>query len=99
MDREATAADRDLAAAAALAAGRLDDPFAYLGPHETEAGLVVRAFLPEASRVEVPLATAAARACSRVARASRVKVSGGPEYPRRNEATQSACRVEATGTV
>jgi len=37
----------------ALVHGRHGDPFAVLGPHETPAGLIVRAFLPEAREVEV----------------------------------------------
>ena len=39
--------------ARALAEGTFGDPFAVLGPHDTPAGLVVRAFLPGAERVEV----------------------------------------------
>jgi 1,4-alpha-glucan branching enzyme len=39
--------------AEALAAGRLDDPFAVLGPFDTAAGRIVRAFLPGALEVEV----------------------------------------------
>lgn len=38
---------------AALAAGRHADPFAVLGPHETPAGLVVRAFIPNAETLSV----------------------------------------------
>src|SRR6185437_12232635 len=37
----------------ALARGRLSDPFAFLGPHETPHGRVVRAFLPGAESVDV----------------------------------------------
>ena len=33
--------------------GTLRDPFAVLGPHDTSAGRIVRAFLPGAARVEV----------------------------------------------
>jgi len=33
---------------AAIAGGRLDDPFAVLGPHAFEAGLAIRAFAPHA---------------------------------------------------
>ena len=36
-----------------LAAGRLADPFAVLGPHDTGAGRIVRAFLPGALEVEL----------------------------------------------
>jgi hypothetical protein len=46
MDRDAdisAVALNDLPAAKALARGRFWDPFAYLGPHETENGPVVRA--------------------------------------------------------
>ncbi|MCG6122478.1 MAG: 1,4-alpha-glucan branching protein GlgB [Microvirga sp.] len=42
----------DAATADALA-GRLTDPFAFLGPHDTPDGRVLRAFLPGAERVEV----------------------------------------------
>ena len=38
---------------AALAAGRHGDPFAVLGPHDTAAGMVVRAFLPHAEKLSV----------------------------------------------
>ncbi len=41
------------AAAIEALAGRLNDPFAFLGMHETERGTVVRAFQPGARRVEV----------------------------------------------
>jgi len=33
--------------------GRLTDPFAFLGPHDSEAGCVVRSFQPGAQKVEV----------------------------------------------
>jgi len=46
------AAALDDRAIADLTAGRHDDPFAILGPHETPRGRVVRAFLPGALRVE-----------------------------------------------
>ena len=36
---------------------RHGDPFSLLGPHPVENGVAVRAFLPEASRVEVVDAT------------------------------------------
>jgi 1,4-alpha-glucan branching enzyme len=39
-------------AADALLEGRLNDPFAVLGPHETPKGRVVRVFLPGALSVE-----------------------------------------------
>jgi len=39
--------------AAKLADGRLDDPFAVLGPHEAGSGRMIRAFLPGAREVEV----------------------------------------------
>ena len=42
---------RDLAEA--LANGTLRDPFGVLGPHDTSAGRIVRAFLPGATEVEV----------------------------------------------
>ena len=32
----------------AIAAARHDDPFAVLGPHLTEAGWAIRAFVPDA---------------------------------------------------
>ena len=37
--------------AARIAAGTWDDPFAILGPHQVEAGLVVRVFMPGAEAV------------------------------------------------
>jgi 1,4-alpha-glucan branching enzyme len=43
----------DRAVSAALANATHGDPFAVLGPHETEAGRIVRAFLPGARGVEV----------------------------------------------
>ncbi|MDE2364018.1 MAG: 1,4-alpha-glucan branching protein GlgB [Hyphomicrobiales bacterium] len=42
----------DLARAEAIAAGRCDDPFAVLGPHRTQDGRIVRAFLAGARGVE-----------------------------------------------
>ena len=39
-------------AAAALLEGRLDDPFALLGPHETGKGVTIRTFQPGAEKVE-----------------------------------------------
>ncbi|MFN3472671.1 MAG: 1,4-alpha-glucan branching protein GlgB [Blastomonas sp.] len=39
------------AAAAALLEGRLDDPFALLGPHRDDTGLIVRTFQPGAQAV------------------------------------------------
>src|SRR3954471_9750695 len=39
--------------AAAMADGRLADPFAVLGPHDSAAGPIVRAFVPGALQVEV----------------------------------------------
>jgi len=35
----------------AIAAARQEDPFAVLGPHQTETGWVIRAFVPDAIRV------------------------------------------------
>jgi 1,4-alpha-glucan branching enzyme len=43
----------DAATAAAFAAGRHDNPFAILGPHRSDGGVIVRAFLPGAERVEI----------------------------------------------
>ncbi|MBV9572021.1 MAG: 1,4-alpha-glucan branching protein GlgB [Alphaproteobacteria bacterium] len=43
----------DSAAVQALLHGRLSDPFAFLGPHQTVHGPAVRAFLPGAEAVEV----------------------------------------------
>lgn len=40
-------------AAAAAMAGRLTDPFAWLGPHDTPEGRVVRSYQPGAERVEI----------------------------------------------
>jgi len=37
----------------ALALGDHDDPFAVLGPHDTQEGYIIRAFLPGAIKVEV----------------------------------------------
>jgi 1,4-alpha-glucan branching enzyme len=42
----------DPAAAQALANGSVGDPFALLGPHPTEGGLIVRTYLPDAQAVE-----------------------------------------------
>jgi 1,4-alpha-glucan branching enzyme len=42
----------DPAAAQALAHGSVGDPFALLGPHPTEGGLIVRAYVPNAEAVE-----------------------------------------------
>ncbi len=42
-----------LGTAAAMLEGRLDDPFAFLGPHEEGEGLVVRTFQPGAQKVEL----------------------------------------------
>jgi 1,4-alpha-glucan branching enzyme len=39
--------------ALAIVEARHDDPFSYLGMHETKAGLVVRAMLPDALQMEV----------------------------------------------
>ncbi|HET6182522.1 MAG TPA: 1,4-alpha-glucan branching protein GlgB [Acetobacteraceae bacterium] len=47
------AAPLDPATRDALANGRLGDPFAVLGSHDTPEGRVIRAFLPGAERVEV----------------------------------------------
>jgi len=43
----------DATIAADIAAGRLADPFAVLGPHDTPAGRLVRVFLPGARAVRV----------------------------------------------
>jgi 1,4-alpha-glucan branching enzyme len=43
----------DAQSARALALGSHDDPFAVLGPHDTEAGRIIRAFLPGALKVDV----------------------------------------------
>ena len=43
----------DAAAAAALASGGIEDPFALLGPHGGARGVVIRAFVPPAQGVEV----------------------------------------------
>jgi 1,4-alpha-glucan branching enzyme len=43
----------DVASARALAQAAHGDPFAVLGPHDTNDGRVVRAFLPGATKVEV----------------------------------------------
>src|SRR5436305_4476335 len=43
----------DPAAVDALLHGRLADPFAFLGPHDTDQGRIVRAFLPGADAAEV----------------------------------------------
>ncbi|WP_126173539.1 1,4-alpha-glucan branching protein GlgB [Altericroceibacterium xinjiangense] len=49
-----TAHDNALgAAASAMLQGRLDDPFAYLGPHGDESGRIVRSFQPGAESVEL----------------------------------------------
>src|SRR5579884_3071876 len=36
-----------------ISEGRHRDPFSFLGPHETNEGWVVRAWLPQAERVEL----------------------------------------------
>jgi 1,4-alpha-glucan branching enzyme len=38
---------------AALIAGTLSDPFSILGPHQTADGLIIRTFLPRATRVDI----------------------------------------------
>jgi 1,4-alpha-glucan branching enzyme len=43
----------DMAAAQALADGLLTDPFGFLGPHESDRGRIIRAYLPGAIEVEV----------------------------------------------
>ncbi len=43
----------DPAAARALAAGRIGDPFSILGPHPVREGIVVRAYVPPAQAVEL----------------------------------------------
>jgi 1,4-alpha-glucan branching enzyme len=43
----------DPASVEALLVGRLNDPFAFLGAHETRDGRVVRTFQPGADAVEV----------------------------------------------
>jgi 1,4-alpha-glucan branching enzyme len=43
----------DEASAVALESGRLEDPFALLGPHAVPGGVVIRAFLPPAEAVDV----------------------------------------------
>ena len=40
-------------AASAMLEGRLDDPFAFLGPHRSDDGVVIRTFQPGAGKVEV----------------------------------------------
>ena len=42
-----------LTAAADAVTGRLTDPFAFLGPHQTDEGRVVRVFLPGATAVDL----------------------------------------------
>jgi 1,4-alpha-glucan branching enzyme len=42
----------DPAAAQALASGSVGDPFALLGPHPTDGGVILRAYLPGAEAVE-----------------------------------------------
>src|ERR1700735_4097466 len=43
----------DQQSARALAQAAHDNPFAALGPHDTEAGRIIRAFLPGATKVDV----------------------------------------------
>jgi 1,4-alpha-glucan branching enzyme len=52
-ERQAPPNLTEAAAARALRNGDIGDPFAVLGPHQTEHGLVVRAFLPGAESVRV----------------------------------------------
>ena len=40
---------------AALVGGQQRDPFSLLGPHPTNAGIVIRAIRPDADRIEVRL--------------------------------------------
>src|SRR5579872_2476347 len=42
----------DPAAAQALEQGAIGDPFALLGPHPTEGGVIVRAYVPGAQAVQ-----------------------------------------------
>ena len=72
-----TKADHRLTTATirALVEARHDDPFAVLGPHEVPGGVVIRALVPGATRLEVveeatgavvgELASAMRRGCSR----------------------------------
>jgi len=53
------------AAAAAVLEGRLDDPFAFLGPHREESSRTVRTFQPGAEQVEL-VARADGRALGRL---------------------------------
>src|ERR1039457_1693225 len=48
----ASALHIDPAAALALSQGKVDDPFALLGPHPSEDGVIVRAYVPPAEAVE-----------------------------------------------
>src|SRR5580700_4420298 len=48
LDRSMTDWGAAAADVAAIVAARHADPFAVLGPHATDAGLVVRAFVPDA---------------------------------------------------
>ena len=43
-----SAHDHLFGAAAAMLEGRLDDPFALLGPHKGEGGTLIRSFQPGA---------------------------------------------------
>ena len=55
----------DPAAAHALSEGSVGDPFALLGPHQDSRGVILRAYLPGAHRVE------ALTRCHRVVRAAK----------------------------
>lgn len=67
----------DLAAADALAAGRFAEPFGYLGPHQTDRGPVVRAYLPGACEVDV-LARENLELLGRLSRVGSTELFAGP---------------------
>src|SRR5262245_40981042 len=50
-----------LTALTALAEGRNRDPFAVLGPHITDAGIVIRAFQPAARSIDVVIRSTSTR--------------------------------------
>ena len=73
MARASTLSDLPRTEAEALAHGRHGDPFKVLGPHDTSAGRVIRAFLPGAHGGR---GAAAQRPLGRSARSSRAQPDG-----------------------
>jgi 1,4-alpha-glucan branching enzyme len=80
MDRDidvSFAEASDMAAAQALAEGRFPDPFGYLGPHQTDRGRLVRAYLPGGARDVDVLARETRKIIGRLARLGSTDVFAG----------------------